>query len=118
MAESRQAGIVGFASLLIDATPQLGAEEWRKYPLYIGVIAVHPRSRRRHLSTAMLDLLVRAAQTRAPQHNWLHLHVHQDNEPGVKCFESFGFERAAEFGPDRDGRRSWLMRRNIHRHPC
>src|SRR2546425_6198141 len=90
VAESPEAGIVGFASLLIDATPQLGTQEWRKYSLYIGVIAVDRQYRRREISTRMLDLLARTAQERARQYNWLHLHVQQANEPAVKCFESFG----------------------------
>lgn len=117
VAESSQAGIVGFTSLLIDATPQLGTQEWRKYPLYIGVIAVDRQYRRRHVGTQMLNSLARTAQGRAPQHIWLHLHVHQDNESAVKCFESFGFERAGEFRPDKDGKWSWLMRRNIREYP-
>ncbi len=116
VAESPQVGIVGFTSLLIDATPQLGTQEWRKYCLYIGVIAVDRQYRHRGIGTQMLDLIASTAQAKAAQHNWLHLHVNQDNEAAVKCFESFGFERAGELGPDKDGKRSWLMRRSIHQY--
>jgi ribosomal protein S18 acetylase RimI-like enzyme len=117
VAESREAGIVGFASMLIDPTPHLGSEEWRKYCLYVGVIAVDAECRRQRIGTMMLDLLEREAQARAPQHDWAHLHVYQDNEPALKCFEAFGFEQASEYVSVKDGRRSWLLRKHIHQLP-
>jgi ribosomal protein S18 acetylase RimI-like enzyme len=117
VAVSPQAGVIGFTSLLLDATPLSGTQDWRKYSLYTGVIVVDPEYRRCGIGTQRLSLLARAALIRRPQYNWLYLHVRQDREAAVKCFEKFGFERAGEAAPDKFGNRSWLMRRNIHHDP-
>jgi ribosomal protein S18 acetylase RimI-like enzyme len=113
VATSQVAGTAGFASMLIEATPERGPEEWRKYPLYIGVMAVHLGLRRQGIGTRMLGLLACAAQMRATSHRWMHLHVDQGNEAAIRCFEKFGFERAGGYFSEGVGRRSWLMRKSI-----
>jgi ribosomal protein S18 acetylase RimI-like enzyme len=113
VAESSPAGVVGFTSLLLDPTPHLGPEEWKKYPLYIGVIVVDARYRRLGTGFRMLDLLSRTALERRPQYNCLHLHVLQNNEPGIKFFEQYGFQRIGETKPNNAGVCSWLMRKAI-----
>jgi ribosomal protein S18 acetylase RimI-like enzyme len=113
VAESCQAGIVGYTTLLIEATPKSGTEEWRKYSLYIGVTAVDEAYRRRGICHRMLDFLARAARERAPYHDLLHLHVRQDNLSAKKCFERFGFQQVSEYRPAGDGKPSWLMHMNI-----
>jgi ribosomal protein S18 acetylase RimI-like enzyme len=105
--------VVGYASLLINASPQCGTQEWRKYDLYIGVVAVDERYRRQGVCVRMLELIERLARARAPHHAALHLHVAQDNEPGMGCFQRFGFEAVAELGPFPNGRRAWLMRKQF-----
>jgi ribosomal protein S18 acetylase RimI-like enzyme len=113
VAESCQAGIVGYTTLLIEATPKSGTEEWRKYSLYIGVTAVDEAYRRRGICSLMLDSIARAARERAPHHGVLHLHVDLDNVAAIKCYERFGFERVGEPVPARNGKSSWLMHMNI-----
>lgn len=112
VAESQQK-IIGFASMLIDASSEYGSEEWRKYPLYIGVVAVDEEWRGQGICTRILELLERKAQAKAPHYNRLHLHVQQDNQSATKCFEKFGFEIATEPTPDKDGKRWWLMHKEI-----
>jgi ribosomal protein S18 acetylase RimI-like enzyme len=104
--------IVGYASLLIDASPQFGPQEWRKYDLYIGVVAVDERYRRHRICTRMLGLIEKIARARA-HHTSLHLHVDQVNEPAIRCFQELGFERIAEVGPGPNGERAWLMRKKL-----
>ncbi|WP_164017109.1 GNAT family N-acetyltransferase [Pyxidicoccus trucidator] len=103
VAETSGGPLIGFASLLIEASPQRGTAEWRKYPLYIGVMAVDALWRSKGIGTELLQLLAAAARQKAPHHQAMHLHVDCDS-PAVRFYERFGFSKVSEF------KGSYLMR--------
>jgi GNAT superfamily N-acetyltransferase len=107
------AGVVGFASLLLDASPAAGPEEWRKYPLYVGVIGVRLAHRRHRVATRMLDLLRTAAHEKRPNYPSMYLHVSEDNAAATGCFERYGFKAVGEPEPTKDGSRACLMRMDV-----
>src|SRR5216684_5059933 len=101
--------IVGFASLLVEATPELGSESWRQYPLYLGVIAIHPDFCRQKIGTLILKELARLSMIKASHHAEMHLHVSSANEGAMKFFRARGFETLRQEGKYSDGTEGNLM---------
>lgn len=66
-------------------TPMELSEFFPKY--HLSYIATHPEARGRGVGTVLLEEAVRATD------GALSLHVETDNEPAIKLYEKFGFQR-------------------------
>lgn len=113
IAEAEDGATLGFSNLLIHATPGEGTAEWRRYPLYVGVIAVREDARGSGIGTKILDLLIRNARIRARNYDHIHLHTRAHNVKGLGFFRKYGFEEVHRLPPDRNGEIGILMRKYI-----
>ncbi|WP_420810046.1 GNAT family N-acetyltransferase [Corallococcus macrosporus] len=98
--------VVGYTSLLLDVYPHSGPEVWRKYPLYIGVMAVSPEWQNRGVGTRLLERQVAESRLSRPQYSFIHLEVDPESA-ARRLYERLGFEKLEV------NQGSWLMRRAI-----
>ena len=104
----------GCVSLLIRASPEQGKETWRKYPLYIGVLAVALEARRKGIGKALIAELRTRCRVRAPNYSHMHLHVSSGNLGAIQFFRAVGFTEMLVEGKYPDGTDGVLMRATVN----
>ncbi|RKH19816.1 N-acetyltransferase [Corallococcus sp. CA047B] len=105
VATSVDHSVVGFSSLLLDASPDTGPDVWRQYPLYVGVMAVAPAWQRRGIGSQLLRRTIEEARRERPHYAFTYLEVEHNNS-AIRLYERLGFEKLGE------NKGSWLMRRS------